>query len=300
MVYSSSQADFGFKIDFARDTEDPARVFRALSGLIDFCKITDKILIKSLDIDDIEPDLLLENIDQGSIRVWLKIILKPANDNILQKLRIKAFLSYLVEAKSSIIKFINNRDTINDISELSELKERLISLAKETEINNLGIYLPPSDKDLLSSIDKCQSAKSELQAADKLYYMIGSSNIPINRDFSISPESLENLRLKEAMESESIMILKVKKPDYLGESKWEFRHGKRIIEAKINDLEWLQQFREREIFIAPGDAVRAEVKIVRKYDYNGELISTKHTIQKIIEIIPMSPDTQLSLFPDTN
>lgn len=300
MVYASSQADFGFKIDFARDTEDPARVFRALSGLIDFCKITDKILIKSLDIDDIEPDLLLENIDRGSIRVWLKIVLKSTNEKILHNSIIKAIQFDLVESKSSIIKFINHRDTINNISELSELKERLISLAKDTEVNNLGIYLPPSDKDLLSSLDKCQSAKSELQAADKLYYIIGSSNIPINRDFSISPESLENLRLKEAMESESIMILKVKKPDYLGESKWEFRHGRRIIEAKINDLEWLNRFKKREIIIAPGDAVKAKVKIVEKYDYNGELISSKHIIQKVIEIIPMSPDTQLSLFPDTN
>ena len=74
MVVSSGRADFGFKIDFVRNTEDPARVFRAFSGLIDFCQVTDKTLIKSLDID-IEPDLLLDNIEQGSISVWLKFFL---------------------------------------------------------------------------------------------------------------------------------------------------------------------------------------------------------------------------------
>ena len=35
------------------------------------------------------------------------------------------------------------------------------------------------------------------------------------------------------------MILAVKKPDYLGTSKWELRFGKRAIAAKIEDEGWL-------------------------------------------------------------
>jgi hypothetical protein len=31
------------------------------------------------------------------------------------------------------------------------------------------------------------------------------------------------------------MILAVKKPDYLGDSKWDLRHGRRSIAAKIED-----------------------------------------------------------------
>lgn len=88
--------------------------------------------------------------------------------------------------------------------------------------------------------------------------------------------------------------------NYLGESKWEFRHGSRAIDVKINDLEWLKKFRQREIIIAPGDAVKAKVEIVSKYDSLGELLSTQHTIQKVITIIPMPPENQLSLFEDKN
>lgn len=299
MVVSSSSADFGFRIDFVRNTENPSRIFRTFSGLIDFCQLTDQTLIKSLDID-IEPALFLGDIQQGSIIVWLKSILNPKIESTLLNLNLVS--AYLVEAKSSLINFINNRDTINSTSELLDLKNKLLYLAKNTNSNELGIYTPPSDKDLLSSIDKFQLASSELQAADKLYYLTGPSNspLPVNRNFFIPPESLDNLLIKETKISESEMILKVKKPDYLGESKWEFRHGRRAINVKINDLEWLKKFKEREIIIAPGDAVKAKVEIVAQYDYQGELISTQHTIQKVIEIIPMLPNNQLSLFKDKN
>lgn len=296
MVVSSGRADFGFKIDFVRDTEDPARVFRAFSGLIDFCQVTDKTLIKYLDID-IEPDLLLDNIDQGSIRVWLKLFFKSVNNN-LSDLDLKLLSSYLVESKSCIIKFINKRDTIKSHSEFLELQDKLIPLAKNTNTNTLGIYTPPNDKDLLLSIDKFQLASSELQAADKLYYLTRSSNLPVNRNFSISPESIDNLLIEEPIKSEQVMILKVKKPDYLGESKWKFIRDRGAIDVKINDLEWLKKFKQREVIIAPGDAVKAKVEVVTKYDFQGKLISTQHTIQEVIEVIPKPPDNQLSLFKD--
>lgn len=299
MVFSSGRADFGFKIEFVRDTEDPSRVFRAFSGLIDFCQVTDKTLIKSLDLD-IEPDLRLDNIEQGSIIVWLKNVLKSANENTLNNLNLKLVSSYLVEAKSYIIKFINQRHTIKNTSEFSELTEKLMSSAKKTNVNELGIYTTPSDKDLLLSIDKFQLASSELQSADKLYYLTRSSKLPVNRDFCISPESRDNLLVEDTIASVLEMTLKVKKPDYLGESKWEFRHGRRAIDVKINDLEWLKKFRQREVIIAPGDAVKAQVEIISKYDSQGELISTQHTIQKVIAVIPMPLENQLPLFNDKN
>ncbi|HEY9673113.1 MAG TPA: hypothetical protein V6D11_16845 [Waterburya sp.] len=298
LVFSSVRADFGFKIDFIRDTEDPARVFRTFSGLIDFCKTTDKTLVKSLDID-IEPELLLDSIEQGYLIVWLKNIFTSTNNELLN-FNPKLISYYLVEAKSHIIKFLNSRNTINSYSEILELQAKLMSLAKDTNTNDLGIYIPPNDKDLLLSIDKFQLATSELQAADKLYYLTSSLNLPLNYNFSISPESKDNLLTKETIKAEAEMILKVKKPDYLGESKWEFKHKKRKIDAKINDLEWLKQFRQGDIILSPGYAVKARVEIVEKYDFQGNVISIQHTIQKIIEVLPMPAETQLSLFQDRN
>lgn len=290
-------ADFGYKIDFARYTEDPGRVFRAMLGLIEFSKATDNTLIKYLDVE-IESTLVLENIEQGSFIVWLKNIFNSADNN--PKINFESISSYLVKAKRDIIEFISNRDTINNNSEFLELQEKLKLLAQESDTNSLGIYTPPNEKDLLSSIDKFQAANSELKKADKLYYLTQNSNYPVNRNFSLSEESQENLLFKEVIENELTMILKVKKPDYLGESKWVFKHEKRTIEAKVADLQWLQSFRKGDVLIFPGAAIKAIVKIISKYDFSGELISSQYAIKEVIEIIPPppSPGTQLSLFPD--
>ena len=49
------------------------------------------------------------------------------------------------------------------------------------------------------------------------------------------------------------MILAVKKPDYLGDSKWDLRHGKRPISARIEDGAWLRRFQSREVDVRPGN-----------------------------------------------
>ncbi|AFZ23485.1 hypothetical protein Cylst_1183 [Cylindrospermum stagnale PCC 7417] len=298
MVTPANTADFGFRIDFAQDTEDPGRIFRAFSGLIDFCQVTDKILIKSLDLD-IEPALLLSDIQQGSITVWLKNVLNYSPDKNSKHLDLKRIIDYLVQVKSHIfVDFIKARKTIQNKEEILDLQNTFIALAKNANTNELYIYTPPSDKDLLYSIDKLQLPLSELQAADKLYYLTPKSNFLINQDFSISQEARDNLLVEKTIESESEMILKVKKPDYLGESKWEFKDNRRKVEAKISDLDWLNRFKQREVAIYPGDAVKAKVKTVSKYDSQGELISINYTIEKVIEVIPEPPKNQLSIFPE--
>ncbi|MDP8228611.1 MAG: hypothetical protein P9M15_04075 [Candidatus Electryoneaceae bacterium] len=99
----------------------------------------------------------------------------------------------------------------------------------------------------------------------------------------------------ETLSSSSIMILKVKKPDYLGESQWEFRHGRSKMDVKILDTDWLMDFQSRKFDIRPGDSLRGEVRTELKYGYDQELIGTNHYLDKVIEIIPMNNPSQLSL-----
>ena len=92
------------------------------------------------------------------------------------------------------------------------------------------------------------------------------------------------------------MILKVKKPDYLGESKWDFRHGGRSFPAKVIHREWLESFQNRDVDIRPGDSVRSKVEIINRYDFDGELISTDYNILQVIEVIQLSSPKQIEMF----
>lgn len=298
MVLVPSQADFGFKIDFVKDTEDPSRIFRSFSLIIDFCQSTDSLLLKSLDVD-IEPILLLEDIQQGSIIIWLKSSFEQIDQELIKKISPTALGRYLIKAKEEIISFLNQRSTLTNKSEISNLQTKLVSLAEELNYNKLSVCTPISQKELLSSIDKYQQALSELKEGDEVYYITRTTTLSLNPSFSISSQSMEDLLVDKTLRSDELeMILKIKKPDYLGDSKWQFKHGRKTIEAKVNDIEWLTSFKERKIFIAPGDAIKTKVEVVTKYDINNEPISTQYTILKVIEVIPSVVSNQLSLFSD--
>jgi len=298
-TYSSVLAGsgFGLKIDFAKNTEDPARVFRALSGLIDFCQYFDKSLVRALNLD-IKPILLLEDIDQGSITGWLKNSFRTSKNEIITDRAIWQALSrYLNTAKRIFIDFFRDRDTVESLEEITGLQRKLLHLAEASPLSTRTICGPVSQRELLEGVDKFQLPLRELMVADKAYYLLNEESSSINLDLNISASQIEKILLGEVLENEQEMILKIKKPDYLGDSKWVFRHGKRTIEAKMNDLEWMQSFRRREIPVVPGDAFRAVIRSVTKYDFNGELLSEQISVQRVIEVIPDIYE-QLSLFPE--
>lgn len=291
---SLSRVSFGFKIDFAKGTEDPARVFRSLSEFTKFCQSLDKSLVRSLNIDA-EPILILDDIEQGSIISWLKNNFKSSDKerfrvDILDEINI-----YLNKARRAFINFLSERDTIGNLAEATKLQTELLSLAQNSGIGKFTICGPVNHKELLESAENYQLALCELTLADKAYYLTANESFPINVNFRFSKDKIEDILLDRTLEAEREMILKIKKPDYLGDSKWVFRHGRKTIEAKVNDLEWMRSFRRREVPVIPGDSFRAIVKTVTKYDFNGEVLSEQSTIQKVIEVIPDIYE-QISLF----
>ena len=96
---------------------------------------------------------------------------------------------------------------------------------------------------------------------------------------------MEDLITKERIESKTIMILKVKKSDYLGSSMWDFKLGNKLISAKILHNEWLKKFQDREIDIRPRDSIRCNVKTTTKYGYDFELIGYSYEILEILEVL---------------
>jgi hypothetical protein len=89
--------------------------------------------------------------------------------------------------------------------------------------------------------------------------------------------------------------LKVKRPDYLGESMWDFRFETKTIPAKISDSQWLLKFQNREVEVRPGDALKAQVRIEVKYDFDGEVIASHYTITEVLEVITVNPPGQNEL-----
>lgn len=291
----TARADFCIEIKYKKDSENPSRVFRTMSGLIDSFQDIDKRLVESIDVN-IEPILMLEDIETGSIKVWLSSRLKAIPNDSLYGLNWKPIVGqYLVKAKYIIIDFLEGKTSITNIDEVQPLIREIYTLAEQTKVRHLPPYIHPEPRDLLNGIKDISSSLSYLMEEDSASYITKEKEARFNLEFKLAPESIEGLLVHETLTAESELILKVKKPDYLGESMWDFRHGDRIIQASILDSEWLEKFQSRKTIVHPGDSIRGIIKMSHRYDYNGELIGTHYDLIRVIEVIEAPSNQQLRM-----
>src|ERR1700724_2915776 len=67
-------AEVGVRIDFRKGEANPQRVFQATVAMINALQRLDRALCGSIDVS-IEPLMVLEEIEAGSLVVWLKNVL---------------------------------------------------------------------------------------------------------------------------------------------------------------------------------------------------------------------------------
>ena len=292
-VTDRMQADFCIEIGFQKGTPEPARVFRAMTGLIEAFQAVDKKLVQSLDVT-VEPMLLLENVEAASIKAWLRSVLTGIDDDALKRMDWKAAVGvYLVKAKYLMVDFLGKRSTISNRAEIVDLQQKLVAAAENTPMDSVLFRTLLPETDIVESLKIISDPLSGLQSGDTAVYITADEQeAPFNISFSFSPETIQDLLTKETITSTAIMILKVKRPDYLGEAMWEFRHEGHPFPAKILDVDWLIRFQERREEVRPGDALRAEVELRVHYGFDGEVVNIHRSILKVLEVIQLEPPQQ--------
>lgn len=289
--------DFGIEIQFDVTNQSPSKAFRTLSEILEALHSVDRDLIGSID-SEIKSVTVLEDLQKGSIKGWFKNVLEKVPDAGLKDLDWKKAVGhYLVRGKYILIKFLENKTEITTREEIKTLEGELYELAKETNVNQIPSYSPIPTAKLVGSIRKVSSSLQYAEKGNHIIYMAGrKEEASFNMEFNFSPESIEELLTKEKISNETDMILKVKKPDYLGDSQWELRHEKLPINAKIIDVGWLEKFQERQINVRPGDSLKAKVRTTVNYDYNNEVIGTHYEILEVFNVIQADSSNQLEIF----
>lgn len=180
---------------------------------------------------------------------------------------------------------------------LPDLRKSLRELAEETDVRRMPLDDAPDTKDLIDFASRVQKARAQLGSDDRLRYETKDDG-EVEITAVIDVADLEDLATKETYTSgPAQLILAVKKPDYLGASRWELRHGKRTISAKIEDGDVLRRFQGREVDARPGDALRCMVQSELRYWFDNSLLSERHTIVEVQEVLPGAPEIeQESLF----
>lgn len=294
----SDEQDYGFfelVVEFKRDSGDPSRVFKTMTGLIESVQSLDQHLSYSVG-PSVKTTLILQDIQASSLKAKLKNIIEEIPDEALKQTEIKPILGhFLVKAKHRVIDWCSDRKQVADKDEIKQLQSEIKQLARETDVKQLPAYAEPDTESLLIDINSIRNALQNLEADDYARYESEEGVSKFNKQMEISAEIIRDVMTREKLISESEKILKVKKPDYLGFSMWLFKYQGRSIDVKILDDEWLKAFHLKKVSVLPGDSIRALVKEEVLYGYNNEVIHTNYEALKVVDILPAPTQTQRKL-----
>ena len=283
------------QIDYKPDSEDPARVFRAMAKLIDAFYEIDRDLSHAITAS-IEPVLILDRIEAGSIRAWLKTILREIDDEALRTLDWKPLVGqYLVRGKHTLIRWLDAKERLESRADVSQLQSELLQLAPEMAGPEGLLATPVPAARLLVGVQLISEALRDLQAGDSVLYVSAGDSTPVTSSLDLSDEDIEHLLTDEVIESVGELVLLVKKPDYLGQSKWEFKHEDRAIDAKMLDEAWLTRFRRGSIPLRPGDSLRAVVRSALYRGFEGNLVTTRHFVIQVLDVVRDDEQPQIPL-----
>ncbi|MDR1490437.1 MAG: hypothetical protein LBS65_08170 [Desulfovibrio sp.] len=286
--------DFCVRIDFQKGMRNPQRFLKSAAAYIDALNSLDALLVSSIDAK-IKPVFVLEEIEHGSIKLWLKQALEVIDDDALKNIDWRpAVGKYLVKAKYLLLKRLEGRTSITDRKGMEELTKEIFDTAQATGVRKLPAYRDVSAFALAREAKTISEALGGLEKGDSVTFQSDVGDSVLTPDFVVTQEDITNLFAGEIISNDLVKILMVRRPDFLGDSKWEFRYEKKPFSAKIVDEGWLNDFRAGKIDIRPGDALRVMIRETVMYDNNGEVMREECEILSVLGIT--KPAVQVSLF----
>ncbi|MFD0980557.1 hypothetical protein, partial [Tropicimonas aquimaris] len=204
--------------------------------------------------------------------------------------------SPLVKGKYAALKWLDTPET--DRESLPDLTDEIARLAKETDALQLPDYPAPKPSRLAQPLDRIQETKLRFLPDERLTITLGRDEYTADLTNTALPsDSLDDDGEDKELVSYQELFLIIRKPDFLGNAKWEFSHGKARLTARIEDPDWMEDFHARKHAIFPGDALRVRIRLEHQYDAKGNLTGAKQSIVKVFDVIP-GPGPEDDLFEE--
>jgi hypothetical protein len=289
-------ADLGVTIDFARGASSPRRVFGGLITILEGLEALDRVVVSALD-PRIVPLLVLEDVEAGSVTAWVRTRLRQTDDEVLKSGDWKKAVGLiLVKGKQRTLEYLDARHAANEGQRLGQLRDDLQALAESSPIRHLPQPGHIELQDLVKPLDQIQAGKATLSPGDRLMLTTEAGVYEANLAETKRPS--DYVTEAEGSTSSGVMPMQllVRRPDYLGEAKWEFKHGRDTVTAAILDEVWLQRFRAGAVPIVPGSALACMVRYSYAYDRGGRLTTVQHDVVEVQRVIPPThgPDESIS------
>jgi len=148
-------ASDGFEIylDFKKSEGDPSRVFHAMGDVIDSLQELDSDLARIIS-PFYQPTLVLDNVESGSIKAKIRDVVKDIPDDAIKESSIKKILGhFLLKSKYQVLKWCEDKSSIENIEDIRELEGTLVKIAEDTEAKHIPAYSSIETKQLRFFVD---------------------------------------------------------------------------------------------------------------------------------------------------
>lgn len=282
------EQEYEIKVDFNPENNDPVLIYKAMAASIEYLQKSDDILAKSISKDN-KVKISLHRIKEGSLRSFIRSRtecpeneLQSQNDEDDLEIKVK---EYFARGKRVITQGLLDLGSELNEEQLEEIASKVDTIAKETRIAEQPFYILPSAGDIKDIAVAAEKTASLMDDNSRILY-IGKDEQAVELPKKINLEkNLFNDEMRKILKSERNLILKVKKPDFLGDSRWEMKHGKNRIVCKIVDEGWINRFKNKEVLVFPGDSLECVVEITEEYDELGNLIKSEYQIKEVENVI---------------
>lgn len=266
-------------------TKKPKDIFNEYTLMLIALEKTETEMLKSISTS-LQYKSSLESIETGSIVAKIKSWMEDDEPNLgNEKLGNLDFKNYLSDGIKTIVNNLSQDKNIT-ANTIDKISSDLNNLAEQYKITDAFSYAPIQKKNLIEISNSIREATSNLSNDENVYLLEeNGSSIELPKKINIQVSEKDINSKERIIENEIEQILRIKKPDYIADSAWEFKIGRKVINIKIEDTNWINQFLNKEIKLYPGDSLRCKVFTVEEYDKLGTLVTSKVSITKVLEII---------------
>jgi hypothetical protein len=277
--------DIEIRIEFERGSGDPSRVFRSMAGLIEATQLLDTHLALSIGVD-VRTSLVLQDVEAASLKARLRSVIEAVPDEPLKSGDVKKLIGhFLLRAKHKVLDWCNDRNSISSREEVKQLESEIQILAEQSDVKLIPAYASLETATILSDIAAIKDALNYLGTRDRATFQSSEGVSSYNPELVVSDNVVRELVTRETLASAGERILKVKKPDYLGTSKWGFKYAGHMVDAKVADEAWLERFQNNQENVQPGDSLRVKLREEVAYGYDNEIVHTEYEVIEVLGVI---------------
>jgi hypothetical protein len=175
----------------------------------------------------------------------------------------------------------------NHLNEQIEKNQKVVRIFFENKkiddsISNIISCVKQEKRDSLSFVSEC--IESEIKITNEEYESMIKSVVDKNE--TLLPKLMNTVQLLEHCD------LIVKKPDLIGDSKWELILDKHL-EAKISDLEFKKKVKNGNIKLFGGCKLDCSLEINTQVSEDYKIISADYNVLKVHAIKDQNDQTEL-------